>query len=215
MFAFSITDSQKSEISFFIKLKSNLITQFIPSDICHLILNPLSQWNHKRKTCSHIFLKRYFRSSSPLTCCKVWRRLPWQHPSRWCGWRPSRPEGCWSRSGSLLGWSSWGGTWERRSTASPGRGASRRGRSYTPWPPEETPPDRDAQLKPSLRTERHPNVWFNNHNIQPKITSFFRTRCQNEVKCYPQCNFSSTFPFKYTEMRKSLFLWNVLAKRSF
>lgn len=43
MFAFSITDSQKSEISFFIKLKSNLITQFIPSDICHLILNPLSQ----------------------------------------------------------------------------------------------------------------------------------------------------------------------------
>lgn len=119
-----------------LKLKSILITQFIHSDICNLILNSLnSHWSHKRETCSHIFLffifKR-FTSSSPLTCCKVWRRLPWQHPSRWCGWRPSQPAGYWSRSGSLLGWSSWGGTWERRSTASPGLGASRRGHSYTP-----------------------------------------------------------------------------------
>ena len=28
-----------------------------------------------------------------------------------------------------------------KSTASPGRGVSRRGRSYKPWPPGETPPD--------------------------------------------------------------------------
>lgn len=81
------------------------------------------------------------------TCCKVSRRLPSQRPSHWCESRPSRPAGCWSRSGSHRGWSSSGGTWGRRSTASPGHEASRLGRSCRPWRPEETPPDRHTKGK--------------------------------------------------------------------
>ena len=75
------------------------------------------------------------------TCCRAWRRSPWRRPARWCGWRWWRPAGCWSRSASPRGWSSWGASWGRTSTASPGHAGSHRGRSYTPWPPSETPPD--------------------------------------------------------------------------
>lgn len=74
------------------------------------------------------------------TCCKAWRRWPSPRLCRWCGWRPSQPAVCWSRSGSRREWSSWGVTWGTRSTVSPAREASRRGRSCKPWPPEGTPP---------------------------------------------------------------------------
>lgn len=138
---------------FLVKLEPLLISQLINSEICNLILNPFICRSYKKLKFVYTLKKKGFPSSSPLTCCKAWRRLPWQHPSRWYGWRQSRPVGCWSRSGNRLGWSSLGGTWETRSTASPGRGASRRGHSYTPEPPEETPPDRDAQLNRCVRTD--------------------------------------------------------------
>lgn len=123
------------------------------------------------------------------TCCKEWRRWPSPRLSRWCGWRQSRPAGCWSRSGSRREWSSSGGTWGRRSTVSPAREASRRGRSYKPWPPEERRPEEDTHRwdgNDRMRRNALLSLWGNCLEFQALRVSCFHSGISSSTKTIPQ-----------------------------
>lgn len=66
----------------------------------------------------------------PSTCLGVLKTDPGWRLVPACGWCHSWRAGGWSKSGSLLGWSSWAGPLETLSTVSPGRVESRPGQTY-------------------------------------------------------------------------------------
>lgn len=127
-------------------------------------------------------------SSSLLTCCKEWRRWPSPRLCRWCGWRQSRPAVCWSRSGSRREWSSSGETWGRRSTVSPAHEASRHGRSYKPWPPEER------------RPEENTHSWDGNNAKQSEIVQYHTIR---RGETWQDMMWNNTMPYDETRYNKT------------